>query len=144
MARGKRAFRIAAWHNGAAAAELAVALPLLLTITLGCVDFGRFAYAYITLTNACGEAATFASLHGPAEYAGGTAAWSAAVADIAVGECDTLNPPIRAEDVTIDTDILSEGRVQVTVAYEFQTLIPWPTIPAHVPMSKRFQMPQTP
>jgi Flp pilus assembly protein TadG len=39
-------------RRGAAAAELAMILPLMLILVLGCVDFGRFAYSYIAVTNA--------------------------------------------------------------------------------------------
>ena len=70
--------------SGAAAVELAIALPLLLTICLGCIDFGRFSYSYITMTNACAEAATFGSLHPPTDYPGGLPQWVAAVKQIAV------------------------------------------------------------
>ena len=36
-------------RRGAAAAELAILLPVLVTIVLGCVDFGRFVYNYIAV-----------------------------------------------------------------------------------------------
>ena len=39
-------------RRGAAAVELAVIMPVFLLLTLGFVDFGRFAYAYIAVTNA--------------------------------------------------------------------------------------------
>src|SRR5437763_1088523 len=37
-------------RSGVAAVEMAVVLPTLLLVTLGCVDFARLAYAYITIT----------------------------------------------------------------------------------------------
>src|SRR5258708_4902859 len=39
-------------RTAAAAVELAIFLPVLAVLVLGCIDFGRFAYSYIALTNA--------------------------------------------------------------------------------------------
>ena len=39
-------------RRGVTAVEFALILPLLMTIVLGCVDYGRFAYDYIAVTNA--------------------------------------------------------------------------------------------
>jgi Flp pilus assembly protein TadG len=39
-------------RRGASATELAIILPLFITIVLSCVDFGRFAYTYIAVSNA--------------------------------------------------------------------------------------------
>ena len=58
-------------RSGAAAVELAVSLPLLLLLLLGCIDVGRFALRYICLSNAASEAATFASLNAPGQFGGG-------------------------------------------------------------------------
>jgi len=60
-------------RSGAAAVELAVSLPLLLLLLLGCIDVGRFALRYICLSNAASEAATFASLNAPGQFGGGLA-----------------------------------------------------------------------
>jgi Flp pilus assembly protein TadG len=38
--------------RAAAAVELALILPLFLLLVLGCIDFGRFAYTFIAVTNA--------------------------------------------------------------------------------------------
>ena len=52
-------------RNGLAMVEFAMILPMLMTITLACVDFGRIGYLRVLLTNA-------------AEYAAGVGAsrWS--------------------------------------------------------------------
>jgi Flp pilus assembly protein TadG len=39
-------------RRGAAAVELAIIMPLFLLLILGCIDFGRFAYTFISVTNA--------------------------------------------------------------------------------------------
>src|SRR2546423_13511130 len=46
-------------RHAVAAVELAVLLPVLTTIVLGCVDFGRFAYNYIAVTNAARAGAAY-------------------------------------------------------------------------------------
>lgn len=43
--------------------ELVVVLPLLLTILLGTLDFGRAFYTYVSLTNAAREAARYAAVN---------------------------------------------------------------------------------
>src|SRR5947199_231353 len=46
-------------RSAAAAAELAVFLPVLAVLILGCIDFGRFAYSHIGLTNAARSGAFY-------------------------------------------------------------------------------------
>src|SRR5262249_23476708 len=106
---------------GVAAVELAIVLPVLVLIVIGCVDFGRFLYYYIAVTNAAEEGATFGSLNPPANYGvsgGGTSAgWEAAVQIAAVGEAPGLRmngsaAPISAGNVTV-VDPPQSGVVQV-------------------------------
>jgi Flp pilus assembly protein TadG len=47
-------------------AELALLLPLLLTLVLGTLDIGRSFYTYVSLTNAAREAARYGALHNTA------------------------------------------------------------------------------
>jgi len=44
--------RGARFRRGAAAFEMAIIMPLFLLLILGCMDFGRFAYTLISITNA--------------------------------------------------------------------------------------------
>src|SRR3972149_9802487 len=46
-------------QGGAASVEVASTLPLLILILLGTIDFGRFAYAAIAVTNAARTGAAF-------------------------------------------------------------------------------------
>jgi Flp pilus assembly protein TadG len=50
-------------EKGQAAVELAVILPLLLLIALGCLDLGRAIAVWITLANGAREGARYASLY---------------------------------------------------------------------------------
>src|SRR5438034_6510408 len=46
-----------------AAVELAILLPVLVLIVLGCIDFGRFAYNYIAVTNAARAGAAYGMMN---------------------------------------------------------------------------------
>src|SRR5437868_5776563 len=50
-------------RGGAAATELALVLPLLILLALGCVDFGRYAYYSIAVQNAARTAAEYAIMN---------------------------------------------------------------------------------
>ncbi len=136
---------------GAVAIELAIVLPVLVLVVAGCVDFGRFLYYYITVTNAAEEGASWGSLNPPAWYgidAGGTSAgWEAAVQNAATGEAPSLkmngsSAPIAAGNVTV-VDPPVDGVVQVTVSYTFQTVLSYPWLPNTVTVSRTVAMPFT-
>src|SRR5438477_12753384 len=50
-------------RGGAAAMEFALMAPVLVTMVLGCVDFGRFAYNYIAVTNAARAGAAYGAMN---------------------------------------------------------------------------------
>src|SRR5438067_897575 len=50
-------------RRGAALIEFAIVLPVLVTVVLACVDFGRFAYTEINITNAARVGAEYGSQH---------------------------------------------------------------------------------
>ena len=130
-------------RSGAAAVELAVALPLLLLLLLGCIDVGRFALRYICLSNAASEAATFASLNAPGQFGGG-AGWIAAIQQRAITESTLLNPPLTTTEITVDTSVLASGLVSAQAQTSFQTLIPWPGLPHTWTMTRKVVLSQTP
>jgi Flp pilus assembly protein TadG len=51
---------------GSALVELALSVPILLMLLLGAVEFGRFAYLWIEVTNAARAAAQYAATNGGA------------------------------------------------------------------------------
>lgn len=130
-------------RSGVAAVELAVSITLLITIALGCVDVGQLGYSYVCISNATNEAAAFASQHGLGEF-GGLEPWAAAVRQRAIDEAPILDPPIQAADVHVDTTVLNQQLVSVTVDYTFETLVPWPLLPRQWPMRRRVILSQTP
>lgn len=130
-------------RSGAAAVELAVALPLLLLLLLGCIDVGRFALRYICLTNAASEAATFASLNAPGQF-GDMSGWIAAIQQRAITESALLDPPLTTTEITVDTSVLAGGLVSAQVESSFETLIPWPGLPHTWTMTRKVVLSQTP
>jgi Flp pilus assembly protein TadG len=150
IASADNAARIRRRRRGAAAVELAIVLPVLMVIVVGCVDFGRFLYYYIAVTNAAEEGAAFGSLNPPANYgvSGGTSSgWETAVQNAAVGEAPGLrmngsSAPISASNVTV-VDPPQSGVVQVTVSYTFQTILQYPWLPQNVIVSRTVAMPFT-
>jgi Flp pilus assembly protein TadG len=146
-------------RRGAAALELGLILPLLVTIVLGCVDFGRFAYTYIAVTNGARAGAGYASVvpfsgqktdnqGDPTEE---FVVWLAEVEAYAKGEMvgmDALAQPnatgagFEAAQIEVSSDIDRSdpvaGRVwlEVTVGYPFQTLVSWPTIPNSMTLTR--------
>lgn len=67
--------------KGQATAEMAIVLPLLLIILLGCLDLGRAFSVWVTLTNGTREGARYGSMY-PADTG---AIAGAAQAEIAAG-----------------------------------------------------------
>jgi Flp pilus assembly protein TadG len=137
IARGPVAKR-SSRRKGAAAVELAVILPVLILIVLGCVDFGRFAYTYVAVTNAARTGAGYGSSHGYTKA--GYPTWQALVAQAAKSEMGDFD----ASQITVDASAVNDSptlwRAQVDVSYTFQTLINWPGLPSQVTLTQRVAM----
>lgn len=129
-------------RRGAALIELALILPLLITLVLICVDFGRFATTHIGVTNAAREGASFGGTHRFTDATvdrwkqGITAALTAEIAGI---------PGYSAEDLTIEEPVVlasqSRSRVRVALSYRFRPAIAWPVIPREFEISRTAEMP---
>src|SRR5262245_891306 len=93
MRKGLRTGRPNGGRRGAAAAELAIILPLLVTVVLAAVDFGRFASAYIALTNAARAGAAYGMMN---NYTASTlAGWQAGITQAAR---DEISPQVGADN----------------------------------------------
>jgi hypothetical protein len=112
----------------------------LISIVLGCVDFGRFAYAYISATNAARAGANWGATHRfiPSNYA----LWQDRVRRAVLTE---LGPEFDPERVTVPSPVVttdSDGtrRVRVEVTVSFQTLVGWPLIPGGADLHREVEM----
>lgn len=119
-------------RQGSAILEFSLMLPILLTLTLLSVDFGRFVHYYIAVTNAARAGAAFGSTQWYAT--GRKPAWDAAVRQAVVDEL-TANKWFDSTKLTVPPPVVTQEasglwRVQVDVTYPFQTLIHWPFLSA--------------
>ena len=127
-------------RRGASAVELALILPLLITIVLGCIDFGRFAYSYISVTNAARVGAGFASFN-PVTVAT-QPAWEQELRQAVLAEMP--QPTFDHSQITIPlAQVIADGnfkRAQVTVSYPFSTTVNWPLLPNSFSLTQKVEM----
>ena len=99
--------------GGQAAAELALVLPVLALIALGCLDLGRAFSVWVTLTNATREGARYGCLH-PADSAG----------IVARTEAEMAAAGLPSDALTVSVTPGAEGGppVVVTARYDLQML----------------------
>jgi Flp pilus assembly protein TadG len=118
---------------------LALILPVLILIILGCIDLGRFAYSYIAITNGARAGAGFGSVN---TYTAATyPKWQARVKQAALDEMTDLDSSLLdVPDPRAVNDSTTLWRAEVTVRYTFKTLISWPGIPSTVPMERTVAM----
>ena len=115
-------------QRGVSATELALILPLFVTIVLGCVDFGRFAYTYIAVSNAARAGASWGMMNPP--IVADQTPWENSVTQAAINEM-SQQPGFQSSNLTVTVPpITTEAgtgtwRFTVTASYPFQTIITW-------------------
>jgi Flp pilus assembly protein TadG len=128
-------------RRGASAAELVVVLPLLAAIVAGAVDFGRFAYNYIAVTNAVRAGASYAMMnnYSPSTYSTWVSNLTAAAQAEMTGQVgyNSNNLTVAAPVVTVEATGLR--RVQLTASYPFQTIVNWSWTGLGIPSSMTLQ-----
>jgi Flp pilus assembly protein TadG len=128
-------------RRGVSAAELALILPVLVTLVMGGVDFGRFAYNYIAVQNAARAGAAYGTMN--SYVASGQTAWETGVQSAARDEMNQQTG-YTSTNLTVQatTTIESNGlrRVQVDASYPFQTVVAWPGFPSTVTLRSVVQM----
>jgi Flp pilus assembly protein TadG len=123
--------------RGQSMVEFALILPLLLVFLLTAADFGRALTAYITVSSAASEGASFGSRS--ADNAANTnAIRQAALSEVGADQQIWGVAPVVA--VASGTDTQGYPWVEVTVTYTFTPLFSvWP-IPNSVPMERTVRM----
>jgi Flp pilus assembly protein TadG len=129
MIRDKYERRIDHPRRGTSATEMALILPLFVTIVLGCIDFARFAYTDIALTNAVRAGAAWTMLNRPANMAAPAASWQTLVQTQVSNEM-SLQPGFASGSLSVATvtPVSETGgtyRFTVTASYPFQTMVNW-------------------
>jgi Flp pilus assembly protein TadG len=127
-------------RQGIAAVELAVTLPAILLIVLGCIDFGRFAYTYIAVTNAARAGAGFLSMS--SLPVNSTTSWERGFCQAVLDEMGSsfVTTSINVPSPVITLDSMGFRRASVQVSYPFSTLVSWPGIPNSMNLSRTVQM----
>jgi len=137
-------------QRGTSTTELALALPLLLVITLGLVDLGRAAYEAMTIDSAAGAGAAFA-LRSQADAVDATAITNAVLADVGT-DLDTSKLKVQtsatcecSSGAPIDCSMTCSGKqplmfVHVRVDKQFQTLISYPGMPKNIALAREAHM----
>jgi len=122
------------------AVEMAIILPLLVTIVLGCVDLGRFAHAFIAINNAARAGSGFACLH--PVTATTQSKWHQQIRQTVETELGARFDPslldVPPPEVSIEPD--GRKRVRVEVSYPFETIVPWPMLPTDMSLRRAVEM----
>jgi len=143
----RKSLTAARFEKGVAAAELGMAMPLLMLVLLGTVDFGRFMYFSTTVAGAARAGAQYASLSttnaanttGIAQAANLDAQDIGAVTVTSQQTCkcqqgSSVNCATGKCGASLDLD--PQMYVQVTVGGTFDTLFTYPGIPSEINLSR--------
>ncbi len=113
-------------QRGVASLEFASSLPLLILILLGTIDFGRFAYSAIAVTNAARTGAAFCNYWNASDC-------DSEIVDDVRGLVIRAAPTLSLQDsqitVTPPTGVGADCPAQclsVLIVYPFSTLLPIP------------------
>jgi Flp pilus assembly protein TadG len=131
--------RSGARRRATAAMEFAVVLPVLVTLVFGCVDFGRFAYTDIAVSNAARAGAGFGANH---PYTTATlGAWQTQVRQTVQDDLSDFDPSllsVTAAPATVDG---GAWQARVDVSYPFTMVVSWPGLPASMTLRQVAVMP---
>jgi Flp pilus assembly protein TadG len=121
---------------------LAIVLFLLITVVLGCVDFGRFATTFIAVTNAAREGANMGSRHPFTDTT--HELWRKKIKEAIVDEMSGV-PRFSEDELTVADPIVVKAnetaRVRVQVTYPFEPFVPWLIIPSRLDVTRSAEMP---
>ena len=111
--------------KGSASLEFALLLPLLILVLLAAIDFGRFAFSAIAVTNAARTGAAFCNYASLAASCSNSDLVKSEVIQAAAPYVTILNSQIV---VTLPTCVTVSDpcRLKVQIAYPFSTLLPIP------------------
>jgi Flp pilus assembly protein TadG len=111
------------------AAEMVMVLPFLVAIVLACVDFGRFAYNYIAVSNAVRAGAAWATINPPSDMTNPPASWQTSIQQVVSTEM-SQQPGFQSGSLTVNTaTVTTEAggtwRFTISASYPFQALVRW-------------------
>jgi Flp pilus assembly protein TadG len=128
-------------RRGTWAVECAIALPILLLLALGSVDFGRIPYFHQIVANAARTGAETGATHGFTSFTRAT--WETGIENAALREMQNIpdfDPAQMTYELTTTTNADGLERIVVEVSYPFETRIEWPGLPTEVDLHKRVEV----
>jgi Flp pilus assembly protein TadG len=129
-------------RRGASATEMALILPAIMLLVIGCVDLGRFAYHYIAVGNAARAGAGYGIMNNFNTSTQTT--WTGKIQQAAIDEM-TGQTSFQSNQLSVSVntaDDLGNGdlRVQVSASYPFSTIVTWPGIPRPMTLTRTVSM----
>ena len=124
-------------RRGAAIAELAIMLPLLVFLFVVCLDYARL-FSTLSILSDCAR-------DGALYFANHTTDTTANISQAALADASNLVSP--APTVALQgptTDAAGYTYVTVTVSYAFTTVVTYPGVPQATTLSRRVIMPVIP
>ncbi len=125
-------------RRGAAAVELVLVLPVLCLVCMIAIDYARLFYAWALIADAARNGALYAS-----DSSLATSTTLGSIQNAALATTTNLSPTPTVAN-TSGTDGYGVSYVEVTVNYQFSTLISYPGIPSSVALSRTVRMAATP
>jgi Flp pilus assembly protein TadG len=129
-------------RRGAVAVEMAIILPLFVTIVLGCLDFARFLYYYVGVVNAARAGAAYGIMN---NYTSSTkSTWTTNAGTTGQAEMTGMTG-LNSNQLTLSvTSVIDTSTgyntVTSTATYPFKTITKWPLFPNTVTMTQSVQM----
>jgi Flp pilus assembly protein TadG len=129
-------------RSGAVALEMALILPVLLTLILGAVDYGRVYSMSMMLATATRVGAEQGATYRLTPLT--QPAWENRVRSAVIEQMQTASQFDIAElSLQVETTTTTTGvRVQVSTNYPFQTIVAWPGLPRTVNLGARITIHQ--
>lgn len=122
-------------NRGTVATELAIVVPMLFTIALGCCDFGRIMHFKQVVGNASRTGAELGALQGFTEHTYDS--WVNSIQSGILEEMSNI-PSYDESSVNIELSTTVDGDglplLTVGVTYPFTTIVSWPFLPTEVPV----------
>jgi len=146
--RARRFLARMASRRGSSLVEFTFLLPFLVLLLLGVIDFGRAFYLSIEVNNAAYAAALYGVQNSAASTVDLENAAIADAADVPSPGITFPTPPVYGCECADGTSAAAPcpsspptcsannlvTYVQVTTAYTYKPLFPWPGIPASIPL----------
>jgi Flp pilus assembly protein TadG len=128
-------------RQATAATEFAIVLPLLVFFAIAGIDFGRFVYVSLAVSNAARVGAEYGATHRRTPQ--NASLWESQVVQAAKEELGGIVATDAGEltvSVEANPDASGLTLVDVEVAYPFRTIVSWPAIASEVSLRHRVTM----